>query len=655
MKGASMYIDKRVWAALLALTLLMGGPLALAQSDTTTMRASQGAHVIFSGDTLFTLYAQLGPFTPEQRAEGIIQRLNDIVAKSLSPDRIHVVEAEGLSNIMIDSSVVMSVTNEDASVARKSRSKLSESYAAIIQKTLRETEGKYSLKSILIDAGLALLFAVGAFLAFWLMRRFFPKASTKLESWEGIIFRSIKYRSFEIVSAGGVTSFFIVLLKGLRLAISLAIFYYFVVSVLSVFPWTRSWDAAPILRGLLLSILLTVTAVVMFKSATKLFMALIKKVSGQKGVLIKAVRVKTVEILSEDRIVELLRGAIKFIHFVVLLALVYLYITVLFSFFEFTRTWAGTLIGYTLKPLGNILLSFINYLPNLFFILVLVFVTRFVIKFIKVFFAEVEKGTITLPGFYLEWAKPTYEIVRFLIIAFAAVVIFPYLPGSSSDAFRGISIFLGVLFSLGSVSAIANIVAGVVLTYMRPFKIGDRVKIADTMGDVIEKRLLVTRVRTIKNVDVTIPNSMVLGSHIINFSSSAQERGLILHTGVTIGYDAPWRKVHELLIAAAEATEHILKEPKPFILQNSLDNSYVSYELNAYTDQPNIMTIIYSELHQNIQDKFNEAGVEIMSPQYSAVRDGNQVTIPENYLPKSYQAPAFRIFPFGDIFTKKSE
>jgi small-conductance mechanosensitive channel len=638
---------------LLAITLGVAGPAVLAQPDTGNVTARRGASVILSGDTLFTLYTQLGPFSPEQRAEGIIQRLDDIVAKSQSPNRIRVVEAEGFSNIVIDSLVIMSVTSEDASLAAKSRAELTKGYVAVIQKAVRQTEETYSLKSILIDVGLTLLFVVTAFLLFWLMRKFFPGAYRKLESWEGTVFRSIRYRSVEIVSAGDVTSFFIVLLKGLRLAIGLTIFYYFVVSVLSFFPWTRSWDAGPILRGLLLSILLTVAAVVTFKSATKLFMALITKVSGQKGILIRAVRVKTVEVLSEDRIVELLRGAIKFTHLVVLLGLAYLYITVLFSFFEFTRTWAGVLIGYTLKPLGNILLSFINYLPNLFFILVLVIVTRFVIKFVRLFFAEVEKGTIALPGFYLEWARPTYKIVRFLIIAFAVIVIFPYLPGSSSDAFRGVSIFLGILFSLGSVSAVANIVAGVVLTYMRPFRLGDRVKIADTIGDVIEKTLLVTRVRTIKNVDVTIPNSMVLGSHIINYSSSAQERGLILHTGVTIGYDAPWRKVHELLIAAAESTQHILKEPKPFVLQTSLDDSYVSYELNAYTDQPNVMTSTYSELHENIQDKFNEAGVEIISPHYSAVRDGNQSTIPEDHLPENYTAPSFRVQLIDTIMGKK--
>ena len=292
--------------------------------------------------------------------------------------------------------------------------------------------------------------------------------------------------------------------------------------------------------------------------------------------------------------------------------------------------------------------SLLAFIPNLLFIAIIVAVLRYVIRGVRVLFSAIANGTISLPGFYRDWAMPTYKIVRFLIIAFGAVVIFPYLPGSKSPAFQGISIFLGILFSLGSTSAVANMVAGTILTYMRPFKMGDRVKIADAEGDVIEKTLLVTRLTTIKNVDITIPNAMVLSSHIINYSSSAKELGLVLHTTVTIGYDAPWRKVHELLIAAAGSVEEIQKEPKPYVLQTALDDFYVHYELNCYTNEPHIMAKTYSQLHQNIQDRFNEAGVEIMSPHYSSLRDGNKATIPDEHLPKTYRAPVFRFGPGGD-------
>jgi small-conductance mechanosensitive channel len=209
------------------------------------------------------------------------------------------------------------------------------------------------------------------------------------------------------------------------------------------------------------------------------------------------------------------------------------------------------------------------------------------------------------------------------------IVVFPYLPGSDSPFFRGISIFIGVLFSLGSSSAISNIVAGVVLTYMRPFKEGDVVKITDTIGKVIEKKLLVTRIRTIKNVHITIPNSMVLSSHITNYSSSSAENNLILHTTITVSYDVSWTKVHELLKSAAKQTDLVLNTAEPFVLQKALDAYYVSYELNVYTQTPTKMANIYSDLHRNILDVFNAAGIELLSPQYNSIRDGNQITIPK--------------------------
>jgi small-conductance mechanosensitive channel len=176
---------------------------------------------------------------------------------------------------------------------------------------------------------------------------------------------------------------------------------------------------------------------------------------------------------------------------------------------------------------------------------------------------------------------------------------------------------------------VANVVGGVVMVYMRPFQIGDRVKIADTVGDVVEKTLLVTRIRTPKNVEVTIPNSMVLGSHLVNYSTTARTGGLILHTTITLGYDLPWRRVHDVLIEAALATDGILPEPRPFVLQTALNDFHVSYELNAYTDRPGGMARTYSELHQNVQDACAAAGIEILSPLYAATRDGSASTIPQ--------------------------
>ena len=276
--------------------------------------------------------------------------------------------------------------------------------------------------------------------------------------------------------------------------------------------------------------------------------------------------------------------------------------------------------------------ALLAYIPNL-----------LLIAIVFAFTYAIDSGAVTLPRFHREWAQPTYGLLRITLILFALVVVFPYLPGGDSPALRGVSIFIGVLVSLGSGSAMGNVISGLILTYMRPFQVGDRVRIADSVGDVTEKSLLVTRIRTVKNVEVIVPNSAILGAHIVNYSTNAQDHGLILNTTVTIGYDAPWRRVRELLIHAALETPGILPQPAPFVHHTSLNDFHVSYEINAYTRHAAQMASIYSELHKNIQDAFHAGGIEIMSPGYLAVRDGNTVTIPESQRTPGYAPPAFRV------------
>lgn len=385
------------------------------------------------------------------------------------------------------------------------------------------------------------------------------------------------------------------------------------------------------------------------------FPKLYKKIQAWRGTYIPPIKIQRVEVLSADQIASGLIAFAKGLRIFATLFLLYVWLTAVLGIFPWTRSISAQLLEAVVTTLKAIGMAFATYVPNVISIIIIIVITRYIIKLIAMVFTGMRRGAITFSGFHPEWIQPTYKIVRFLVIVFAAIAIFPYIPGSQSDAFRGVSVFLGVLLSFGSAGAISNIIAGVVLTYMNPFRDGDRVKIADTTGDVVERTLLVTRIRTIKNVDVSIPNSMVLSSHLINFSSVAKEQGLILHTSVTIGYDAPWKTVHELLISAAKATTHILKTPEPFVLQTSLDDFYVTYEINAYTDQANKMAVIYAELHQNIQEKFNEGGVEIMSPHYGTIRDGNKTTIPDQYLPKTYQAPGIRIENIGNWFNKPTE
>lgn len=318
-----------------------------------------------------------------------------------------------------------------------------------------------------------------------------------------------------------------------------------------------------------------------------------------------------------------------------------IYATLVLRLFPSTRYLGFKMHRWTISELAGVGRVIWTYLPNLVIVVIILIAARSLIRLNKYIFEEIHEGTLTLPGFFPDWAKPTAKLVRLLILAATAVVIFPYLPGSNSPAFRGISVFIGVLLSLGSTSAVAHGVAGTILTYMRSFSVGDFVRIGDTVGEVVEKTLLVTRVCTQKNEIVTIPNGSVLGGVVVNYSSEARKRGVIFYTRVTIGYSAPWKRVHELLISAALATRDVLNSPEPFVLQASLNDFYVSYELNAFTNYPEHMQTIYSDLHQNIQDKFNEGGIEINSPHYTSLRDGNRLTIPEQFLSRDYREQPF--------------
>ena len=394
----------------------------------------------------------------------------------------------------------------------------------------------------------------------------------------------------------------------------------------------------------------------LIKYVNKLFAWTRKWLINARGKVLKGIKFKGYEFLDTEAELKAALILNNILRWLVIAVVLYLALPLLFSIFPWTRGWAETLFGYVFNPLKSVVLAVFNFIPNLFTIAVIYFVTRYAIKFIEYMAGEVEKGSLVISGFYPDWARPTLSIVKVLMYAFMFVAIFPYLPGSNSDIFKGVSVFLGILVSLGSSSAISNMVAGLVITYMRPFKIGDRIKIGEITGTVLEKSMLVTRLRTIKNEEITIPNATVLSGHTVNYTTSAKELGLILHTGVTIGYDVPWQKVHDLLIKSAEAAEGVLKgeNKKPFVLQTSLDDFYVAYQLNAYTDQPENMAAIYSNLHQQIQDKFAEAGVEIMSPHYGAIRDGNAVNLPSEYLPKDYKAPSFNVSGLGDRKNEKT-
>jgi small-conductance mechanosensitive channel len=403
----------------------------------------------------------------------------------------------------------------------------------------------------------------------------------------------------------------------------------------------HNWNAT--IRHILYTLLVTALLLPIGFLLRKLHIVLRRWLDKALAARTIAVEKQTALQLSITYAITLILTLGRIVRWLFLIAVFEIYLTVVLSFYPASRPISKAITGWIFSALSTLGHSALDFLPNLFVIAFILVITSLVIRFIRMIFEEIGKGHLTISGFYPEWAEPTLKLVRAAVLVLVAIVIFPYLPGSKSPAFQGISIFVGVLLSLGSSSAIANAIAGVILTYMRSFSNGDWVKIGDTMGEVIEKSMLVTRIVTPKQEIITIPNATVMSGSVMNYTHQAKHAGVIFHTTVTIGYDAPWKTVHQLLLDAALSTEHVLTTPAPFVLQTALNDFFVSYELNAYTDTPREMQFIYSELHQNIQDKFNAAGVEICSPHFAALRDGNSITTPAQYIADGYAAPHFRI------------
>ena len=511
-----------------------------------TVVDNAGVPVEIDGRPILIIYAQIGGFTPQERAEAIHDRIIALARRrSVSVESIHAEERSIWTEILAGNDRIMGLTEADARATDRKRADLASEYTEIIRHVVKQyredhTWGHFVLGLLYSVAATAAL-VVLMFLIFTVRRR----SRSSVERWlargnNDRLLRSLEGR-----------------------------FWHYLGRPVAAFSRLAFW--------------------------------------------------------------------------LVVLAVLQIYLTVVLHFFPSTRHISYQITNWVFTELATFGQILIGYVPNLVLVLFICVVTFYLTKVNRYFFDEIRDERLTVRGFYPDWAEPTAKLVRVLILAGAAVVVFPYLPGSNSPAFKGITVFLGVLLSLGSTSAVAHGVAGTILTYMRAFQVGDFVRIGNDVGEVIEKTLLVTRIRTQKKEVITIPNGTVLGGVVVNYSAEARQKGVIFHTTVTIGYSAPWRQVHELLIAAALATDDVLHDPPPFVLQTALNDFYVAYELNAYTAKPYNMLNAYSVLHQNIQDKFNEAGVEINSPHYTSLRDGNRATIPEQYLPRDYRSPLFEI------------
>ena len=545
--------------------IVIGGSLTLAQvhrenagdpmegTDSVAIE-NAGVPVEIDGRPVLVIYAPIGGFTPQERAEGIQHRIIALAKRrDTPPEAIHAEDRGTWTEVLAGTDRIMGITAGDAKAAERTRAELAAEYTEIIRQVVKQYREDHTWRQVLWGALYALLVTagfVGLLALLFLIRH---RARSMVEEWLGLFETEAPAQSL-----------------GIRIR---------------------------------------------------------RHLGRPAGALIRVA------------------------FWIVVLALVQTYGTMVLRFFPSTKYTSYQITNWLFSELTGFGKVVIDYIPHLILLVFICLATSYLIKLNEHIFGEIRDQRLAIRSFYPDWAEPTAKLVRVLIIAAAAVVAFPYLPGSESPAFKGISVFLGVLLSLGSTSAIAHGVAGTILTYMRAFQVGDFVRIGNDVGEVVEKTLLVTRIRTQKNEIVTIPNGTVLGGVVVNYSAEAKNEGVIFHTTVTIGYAASWRQVHELLISAALATDDVLHDPPPFVLQTALNDFYVAYELNAYTDKPRNMLDVYSVLHQNIQDKFNEAGVEINSPHYTSLRDGNQTTIPESYLPDDYKSPVFEIQEVNDSET----
>lgn len=497
-------------------------------------------------DTIFSLYARLGSFTPKERAKNLSARIEILYDDDfMNPDSLYISSVDNYRDIMYQDKILMSVTETDAIWNDKTIDELAQEYLQLIQQSIKNARIENSLPRLLTRIGLV------------------------------------------------IATLFILIL--------------------------------------------------MITGVNKLFGYLTKYAGENKKSWFKNLKYRDYTFLSTEQEVKLINKLFNFLRWITIILLLFLVIPVIFSIFPFTRGWADMLFAMILKPFRKMLFSFWDYLPNLFTIILIYLATKYLVRLVRYFFKEIESEKLKINGFHADWALPTFTIVRILLYAFAFIMIFPYLPGSDSPVFKGVSVFLGLLVSLGSSSAIANMVAGLVITYMRPFVIGDRIKINDISGDVIEKTILVTRLRTITNEEITIPNSAILTGNTVNYSSFTKDPGLIIHTTVTIGYDVPWKQMHEVLIEAALRCEEVLREPKPFVLQTELNDFSITYKIHAYVNNAKHQVIVFSKLHGHIQDVCNEQGIEILSPLYMAHRDGNHVVLDPGYVPKDYKTPRFGV------------
>lgn len=348
---------------------------------------------------------------------------------------------------------------------------------------------------------------------------------------------------------------------------------------------------------------------------------LVTKFSAEIQKRIQNVDEATQSFVKGQAIAAIAGYVMSFALWVTYLILFYYYLSFVLLAFAETRPFAELLLTYVSDPLINIATGFIGYLPNLITLVIIFAVTNFALRGIRLFFDNVEKGVFQFGEFEKHWAAPTHFLVRILTIVVALIFAYPYIPGSDSRAFQGLTILVGVMLSFGSNTVISNMMAGLFVIYRRSTNVGDRIQVGDKIGDVVEIKLMETLIKSTKNELISIPNAQLLNSEVVNYTRKVDGRGLLVHTTVGIGYEEPPGKVKAMLIEAAHRTNGLKKSPAPFVLWTQLGDYAISYEINAFTSRGGSLPQIKSDLHENIVEIFNANGTQIMTPSYVADPD----------------------------------
>ena len=392
----------------------------------------------------------------------------------------------------------------------------------------------------------------------------------------------------------------------------------------SFVDYAASLDFISMVKMAGLSLLVLLVLFALYRLTRYFFRKVDRRIIEHRGTWFKGVRVRGFDLLSSAQLVRSALIISKTLRYTAYALLLYTALPLIFVIFPATRSLAGTLFSWIATPVLSMLQGFVAYLPKLLRIAIIIVIMRYILKFLRYITQEIETGRLVIPKFYPDWARATFNLLRIFIYAFTLVLIFPLLPESESAVFKGVSVFIGVLFSIGSSSVISNMVAGMVITYMRSFKVGDRIRVGEVYGDVIEKTLFVIRVETVKREIITVPNSTILASNVVNYSIEAHEKGVILYQDISVGYDVGWQRASDLLIVAAKKTEHVLRDPVPFVLTKTLGDNAAVHQINVYTKRPELQAVILSELNRHILDVFLKEGIEMVVPMYEVSLSDNK-------------------------------